>query len=109
MTVAEYQFYDVVRIGESDETRSLELVGAEGVMLGLSEDEATGEKWFVVQVGATPAVMLPSRELTPLGQSVPRTSLYLGDHVRVSEEGRVIGHDANRTRPPDDGAKSGPA
>src|SRR5512143_1853681 len=104
MTATGPRLFDLVRIGESDDARALELVGAEGVVLGRSEDATTGETWFAVQVGGLPAVMLPSGNLIPTGRSVPPTSVYVGGHLRVSEEGRIIADDPSRFPPSVEGA-----
>jgi hypothetical protein len=109
MTTPEPQFFDVVRIGDSDEARRLELNGAEGVVLGVSEDEATGEKWFLVRVGDMPSVMLSSSDLTPTGRSVPRESIYSGESVRVTQKGRIVGYNLDRPEPTEDESQSGPA
>lgn len=88
---------DIVTIGHSDEARALEVAGEEGVVLGISADEATGEPWFAVQVSDLPTVMLPPSDLTPTGRSVARGELYSGESLRVTRHGRVF-DDA----PPDD-------
>ncbi len=108
MATPEPQFFDVVRIGDSDETRMLGLNGAEGVVIGVSEDEVTGEKWFVVGVGDLPAAMFPSSVLTPTGRSVPRESIYSGESVRVSPEGKILGYSSNASEPSEDEPQSEP-
>ena len=90
MASAEPQMLDVVEILDSDSARELELVGAEGVVLGLTEDETTDERWYAVQVGDLPTVMLPASDLRLTGRSVPRESIYPGDRLRVSREGEVL-------------------
>ncbi len=104
MTTPEPQFFDVVRIGDSDETRMLGLNGAEGVVIGVSEMRVTGEKWFRLDFADLPPVILSSRDLTPTGRSVPRESIYSGESVRVSQKGSVIRGDSAESPPADDGA-----
>lgn len=53
--------YDVVTIAHSDETQALEIAGEEGLVLGLSVDEISGEQWFAVQVRDLPLVMVSAR------------------------------------------------
>jgi hypothetical protein len=101
---AEPTFFDVVRIGDSDDARRLGMSGAEGVVIGMSEDEVTGEKWYCLAVGDRPATTFPSSNLTPTGRSVPRESIYSGDSVRVSQDGRILGYTSAEAQPTDDGA-----
>jgi len=96
--------FEIVVIGDSDAARSLELVGAEGVVLGVSEDEESHERWFAVQVGDMPAVMLPLGDLTRTSRSVPRSLVYPGDRLRVSDDGRILGDGVDGSLTSDDGA-----
>lgn len=57
--------YDVVTIAHSDETQALEIAGEEGLVLGLSVDEISGEQWFAVQVRDLPLVMVSAADLSP--------------------------------------------
>lgn len=90
MTAAEPVFFEIVIVSDSRDARALELVGAEAVVLGVSEDETTKEKWFAVQVGDMPVVMLPSAGLKRTGRAVSRESIYRGERLRVSEVGSVL-------------------
>jgi hypothetical protein len=42
---ARFVVFDVVAIADSEETSGLEVAGAEGVVLGVTEDETTCEEW----------------------------------------------------------------
>jgi len=101
---AEPQFFDIVRIGDSDDARKLGMNGAEGVVLGMSEDEVTGEKWYALMVGDRPVATFPSSDLTPTGRSVTRESIYSGDSIRVSQKGKFLGYTSAESQPADDGA-----
>jgi len=91
------QILDIVRIGDSEEARELELVGAEGVVLGITEDEVTRARWFAIQVGDMPTVMLAAHDVTPTGRSVPRESVYSDGRLRVSPKGRVLGNEPSHS------------
>jgi hypothetical protein len=93
---AEPQIYDIVQIGEPGDALTLEVAGAEGIVLGVSENEDTGERWFAVQVGDLPVVMLPLNSLRLTGRSVSRGSVYSGDHLRVSKTGNILQSDRDR-------------
>ncbi len=81
--------FDVITIGDSDEARDLEVAGREGVVLGVSEDAGSGERWFVVRVADMPAMMLPAADLTPTGRVVAKDDIYTGEHLRVTHQGSI--------------------
>jgi hypothetical protein len=103
MPAGEPEVFDVVRIGDSEEARDLELVDAEGVVLGVTEDETTHARWFAVQVGDRPTVMLAASDLTRTGRTVPRESIYSHGRLRVSLQGRVRGYEPGVSGPDSDG------
>ncbi|GIG40431.1 hypothetical protein [Cellulomonas phragmiteti] len=93
MTRSEPAIFDIVVVDETEESLELEIAGAEAVVLGISEDEVTNEKWFAVQVEGLDVVMLPAGTLTTTGRSVPRTAIYSGETLRVSPDGAVVQHE----------------
>ncbi|MCB2178220.1 MAG: hypothetical protein KQH57_20620 [Actinomycetales bacterium] len=90
MTRDEPSLLEIVVIGDTEVTRSLELAGAEAVVLGFSEDEGTNERWLAVQVGDMPAVMLPSSSVKRTGRAVSRESIYPGEQLRITQEGSAV-------------------
>lgn len=108
MAGGEPRILDVVEILDSDSARGLELVGAEGVVLGVTKDETTDERWYAVQVGDLPTVMLATTDLRLTGRSVPRESVYPGDRLRVSREGEVLSGEGSTPLPADRDETKGP-
>lgn len=89
MADARFLVFDVVTIATSEETRGLELAGAEGVVSGVNQDETTREDWLAVQVGDLPTVMLQAKDLHATGRAVPRDAVYGGARIAVSRDGHV--------------------
>lgn len=104
MTSGKPRILDVVEVLDSESTRELELVGAEGIVIGLTEDDDTREHWFAVQVGDLPAVMLARKDLRLTGRSVTRESIYSGDRLRVSREGEPLYDKGPSSHPTDSGS-----
>ncbi|MCC2314245.1 hypothetical protein [Cellulomonas xiejunii] len=85
------KIFDVVKIVDTEESRSLGLKGAEAVILGISEGEATKDKWFALRLGPDlPTVMISSSSVERTGRSVSRDSIYPGNTIRVSRTGEVL-------------------
>jgi len=75
------KIFDVVKIVDTEEFRSLGLKGA----------EATKEKWFALRLGPDlPTVMISSSSVKRTGRSVSRDSIYPGNTIRVSRTGEVV-------------------
>ena len=74
-------------IVDTAETRVLEVANAEGVVLGIAEDDETGEVDFAVRVGELNTLMLRSDQVIPTGRSVPRETIYDGATLRVTRDG----------------------
>ena len=90
------RIFDVVRVRDTAEARSIGMVGREAVILGVSEDEGDRKKWFAIRIERDEsAVMISSRSVEWTGRSVPRESVYSGETIRVSRAGEILG-DASR-------------
>lgn len=85
--------FSIVTIEDCEPAQELKLVGSEGIVLGLTQDDVTGETWCALKVGDLAVVMLPAMHLTPTGRSVVRHEIYQGDSIRVSRDGIVLSVD----------------
>jgi hypothetical protein len=83
------EHFEVVSIGDTANTRQLEVDGATGVVVGVTEGD-TPEIFYAVllePLGRT--VMLSEMELTPTGEHEEPRSIYDGTQIRVSERGEI--------------------
>ncbi len=92
------EFYEVVEVLDSAETRSLNIVGRRGVvtglpphLLGITDDSPPSEPGadqYAVTVGED-GFAVPRRDLHPTGQKLSREELYDGSTIRVTVEGEM--------------------
>lgn len=92
------EFYEVVEVLESAETRALGIVGRKGIvtgvpphLLGITDDPPPSEPGadrYAVTVGED-GITVARRDLHPTGQRLNRESLYDGSTIRVTVEGQM--------------------
>lgn len=78
---------EMVVILDTAQARELGVVGQEAPVVGMAEDEESGERWLGVYLTDLLVVSFPERDVRHTGRSVPRTDVYNGDSIRVSQRG----------------------
>ena len=95
----EIDFYEVVKIVDSEDTRLWEIANKEGIVVGKAyEDDHVGGKVVGYDVSIDgESFSVDVDELTKPGRSVNREDLYSGESIRVSATGEYLGPgDASR-------------
>jgi Immunity protein 31 len=79
-------FFDEVRVLDTEHTRELGVDGEVGVVIGMTE----GGSPYVVYFRDREALSLDEEVLSPTGRQVDRSEIYDGTTIRVSERGEVL-------------------
>ena len=79
-----FQFYEVVRVINCDQIKNKDLLGEEGTVLGMSQNEEDGHWVYAVSMpstGTNNCIREDSLEST--GRMKQRSDFYSGDSIRV--------------------------
>ena len=92
------EFYEVVEVLDSVETRALKIVGRRGLvtglpphLLGITDDpppSEPGADQYAVTVGDE-GFAVARRHLHPVGERLSREALYDGSTIRVTVDGEI--------------------
>ncbi len=87
------ELFDVVATVETERTVALEVAGAMGAVLGISEPDVISEAAaYAVSIdGLDRTVMLVAAELRPTGERRTLEDFYDGTSIQVSKRGEVLG------------------
>lgn len=79
-----FNFYEVVVVNISCDYNTEKLIGEEGVILGMSQDEDNGQWSYAVSMSSTGAVWsLYEQQLATTGKYCNRADIYSGESVKV--------------------------
>lgn len=79
-----FQFYEVVAVVASDESSLESVIGKEGTILGMAQDEESQRWSYSVSIASTDKVWtFDERQLESTGKYQNRSDVYSNDTVRV--------------------------
>ncbi|WP_165970212.1 Imm31 family immunity protein [Nonomuraea terrae] len=81
--MSEIDFYEIVRVLNTDDSAALGVGNTHGVVVGISEE--AGERKYAVLIGGTTYILGPS-DLAQTGKKVDRETIYGGDIAHVLPE-----------------------
>jgi hypothetical protein len=97
--VADFDFYELVRVAQNAETIAHGVANEVGPVLGITDPDDQQHRWYAVMIHDS-THMFASDDLVSTGERIKREDVYDGTSVRVSQEGHVVdGPDEPGTAP----------